>query len=267
MSLVAAEDILAICEPMRRHFAMKSLVYKRVYADGREINLTTHPEWVAYYFDQELHQQNVLEKEIEHYVKGHLLWSQIPTHSPILQAAKQQSGLANGLTLVRPDHAHGFCEFYFMGAEPDNAEFTQVCTNNIDLLDQFTDYFRYQASELIERLAKHPIVVADKFKVNRMAATDIPCYQNQSMRHQFQVDLNRQGVLVNVDGRMIKLSKREAEVARLMCHGMTMKQMGERLFISPRTVETHIDHIKIKLAVKKKADLIGLLKTVKSLQY
>lgn len=264
--MVDAADILAICEPVRRHFAMKSLVYKRVYADGREINLTTHPEWVAYYFDQELHQQSVLEKEIEHYVKGHLLWSQIPTHSPILQAAKQQSGLANGLTLIRPDCPHGFCEFYFMGAEVDNAEFAQVCSNNMDLLDQFTDYFRYQASELIERLARHPIVVADKFNINRTAVVDIPCYQNQSMRHQFQVDLNRQGVVVNVGGQMIKLSQREAEVARLVLQGMTMKQIGEGLFISPRTVETHIDNIKAKVDVNKKADLIGLLKTVKALQ-
>lgn len=259
LALTDSNDILAICQPMRDHFGLKSLVYSREYRDGRQIILTTHPQWVSYYFEQGLYVESVLEKEIDNYVKGHLLWSQIPTHSPILQACYQY-GIANGLTLVRPDHQLGYCEFYFLGADPKHREFAQVCTNNMDLLDQFTDHFRYYANELIERSAANPIQVMDKYQTNRMSVIDIPCYQNQSLRHQFLAELNQRGAVIVVDNTMVKLSKRETDIAKLLLTGITMKQIAERCFISPRTVETHVDHLKQKLNTSKKAELIGVLK-------
>lgn len=266
LSLVDSEDILAICLPMRQHFGMRSLVYKRVFKDGREISLSTHPEWVAYYFENELFHESVLEKEIENYVKGHLIWSQIPTHSPILKAVAERYKISNGITLIRPDENGEYCEFYFLGAAPDNASFAQQCTNNMDLLDQFTEHFRFHACELIQTLEQQPIHVVDKFERNTVDVTDIPCYQNQSRRHQFIAELNRNGAIVPVGNDMVMLTRRETEVARLILVGMTMKQVAEHCFISPRTVETHIDHLKQKLHVRKKSELLQRLKGAKAFQ-
>ncbi len=266
LSLVDSEDILAICLPMRQHFGMRSLVYKRVFKDGREISLSTHPEWVAYYFENELFHESALEKEIEHYVKGHLIWSQIPTHSPILEAVAERYKISNGITLIRPDDHGEYCEFYFLGAAPGDSSFAQQCTNNMDLLDQFTEHFRYHACGLIEKLEKQPIHVIDKYERNKVNVIDIPCYQNQSRRHQFIADLNRNGAVVSVGNDMVMLTRRETEIAHLILSGMTMKQVAEQCHISPRTVETHIDHLKQKLRVHKKPQLLQLLKTAKAFQ-
>jgi len=52
------------------------------------------------------------------------------------------------------------------------------------------------------------------------------------------------------------LSLRETEVLKLVAEGKTTKEIGELLFISPRTVENHRAHIQKKLALSNTAELV-----------
>jgi two-component system response regulator NreC len=52
------------------------------------------------------------------------------------------------------------------------------------------------------------------------------------------------------------LSEREAEVLRLLALGHTNAQIGQRLFISVRTVETHRAHIQQKLGLSDRPALV-----------
>lgn len=52
------------------------------------------------------------------------------------------------------------------------------------------------------------------------------------------------------------LSNRETEVLKCFADGMTYKETGEKLFISPRTVEAHKNSILSKLELRTSADLI-----------
>jgi DNA-binding CsgD family transcriptional regulator len=51
------------------------------------------------------------------------------------------------------------------------------------------------------------------------------------------------------------LGKREAEVARLIAEGLSNKQIGARLFISKRTVDTHVGSILNKLGLNSRAQI------------
>jgi predicted ATPase/DNA-binding NarL/FixJ family response regulator len=51
------------------------------------------------------------------------------------------------------------------------------------------------------------------------------------------------------------LSRREQEVARLVAAGMTNREIGERLFISWRTVEGHVERIRNKLGVRSRMEV------------
>jgi len=53
-----------------------------------------------------------------------------------------------------------------------------------------------------------------------------------------------------------ELSSRELSVLSHVSKGLTNKQIGEQLFISARTVESHRQNIICKLDVKNTADLI-----------
>jgi len=53
------------------------------------------------------------------------------------------------------------------------------------------------------------------------------------------------------------LSPREVEVLRLIALGHTNAEIGEQLFLSVRTVETHRSHIQRKLSLTTRAELVG----------
>jgi len=50
-----------------------------------------------------------------------------------------------------------------------------------------------------------------------------------------------------------ELTPREREVLALMAEGLTDRGIGERLFVTPKTVETHIHHIFAKLGLPETA--------------
>ncbi|HET7702523.1 MAG TPA: LuxR C-terminal-related transcriptional regulator [Candidatus Limnocylindrales bacterium] len=69
----------------------------------------------------------------------------------------------------------------------------------------------------------------------------------------FALDERPAAVLGRGDGA--GLSPREAEIARLVGDGLVNREIGERLFLSPRTVEKHVEHVMNKLAVGSRAEI------------
>jgi DNA-binding CsgD family transcriptional regulator/tetratricopeptide (TPR) repeat protein len=55
------------------------------------------------------------------------------------------------------------------------------------------------------------------------------------------------------EGRLAGLTERELEVLRLLVRGMTNKEIGDRLFISPKTVSVHVSNILSKLGVTSRS--------------
>jgi len=56
------------------------------------------------------------------------------------------------------------------------------------------------------------------------------------------------------------LSEREKEVARLVLEGKTYREIGEAIYISPRTAEHHIARIRRRLGAENRSDLLVRLR-------
>ena len=52
------------------------------------------------------------------------------------------------------------------------------------------------------------------------------------------------------------LTAREREVLRLTAEGLTSKEMGERLGISPRTADVHRAHVIRKLGLRNRVEVV-----------
>jgi DNA-binding CsgD family transcriptional regulator len=61
--------------------------------------------------------------------------------------------------------------------------------------------------------------------------------------------------------RLGKLSARERELVTLVAKGQTDAQIAAQLYISPRTVHTHLDRIRDKTGCRRRADLTRLALT------
>jgi len=58
------------------------------------------------------------------------------------------------------------------------------------------------------------------------------------------------------------LSGRELQVARLLLRNQTYREIGERLFISPKTVEHHVARMKQRIGTRRRSDLFSELRAL-----
>jgi DNA-binding NarL/FixJ family response regulator len=63
---------------------------------------------------------------------------------------------------------------------------------------------------------------------------------------------------IDVQGRMARLTDREREVLSFLQEGAANDEIAGQLFISPRTVETHVQNVLRKLGVHSKLEAVAL---------
>jgi DNA-binding CsgD family transcriptional regulator/sugar lactone lactonase YvrE len=57
------------------------------------------------------------------------------------------------------------------------------------------------------------------------------------------------------EGAPVRLSRRELEVAGLVAQGLTNREIAQKLFLSERTVDGHLEHVREKLNVNTRAQI------------
>lgn len=62
----------------------------------------------------------------------------------------------------------------------------------------------------------------------------------------------------------VVLSRREREVATLASNGLSNKEISAALFVSPRTVENHLQRVYEKLGIRRRDDLVEALTRTQS---
>ena len=58
---------------------------------------------------------------------------------------------------------------------------------------------------------------------------------------------------------MDELTRREREIAELAALGLSSRQIAERLVVSVRTVDNHLQRVYRKLGIARRAELPGLV--------
>jgi len=71
-------------------------------------------------------------------------------------------------------------------------------------------------------------------------------------------ELVRRARLEHAGPRDDLLTEREAEVLELVAQGLTNRQIGERLFISGKTVSVHVSNVLAKLGVTSRAEAVAV---------
>ncbi len=103
------------------------------------------------------------------------------------------------------------------------------------------------------------------YVVKRSGVDDVLRAVHAAFRGEFHIDASLGGFTVSSligpassvkTHKAGRLTRRESEVCLLLAFGYTNAEVGEKLFISERTVETHRTSIMTKLTLKNRADLV-----------
>jgi pimeloyl-ACP methyl ester carboxylesterase len=137
--------------------------------------------------------------------------------------------------------------------------------------DLLADYYRTDVSSILPLVQAPTLVLhreedrATRFSLGREVASLIPSavlVPLHGSTHQFWMGDWRAVLAAMLEflphsepGDRVRLSSREAEVAALVAEGLTNEQIGRRLFIAPRTAETHLENIRHKLGFRSRAQI------------
>lgn len=247
IALASSQEVEEIARPLKEYFSVTSLVYAKNYNDGSEIRLTNQPRWIEHYYQNSLYLKSGFEQHPEKLQSGYAIWSHLSHHQSVLKAARDFN-IDHGMTLIQK--TSDGCEFYFIGTTTDNAHVANLLLNNLEFLHRFTYYFKEQATRLLNTANAHRIIIPEKFNTVFSNEQGLPCKYSLNL----QKILSFKKVNLNND---INLSARELACATLLTQGKSARLIAEALFLSPRTVETHIKRLKEKLSCHSKAELIS----------
>lgn len=72
------------------------------------------------------------------------------------------------------------------------------------------------------------------------------------------LDATKLSIMLQEDNRVnYPITRREQDIIEYLSHGMTEKEIGEKLFISPKTVNNHLDNIRKKIGVSKNIEIVA----------
>lgn len=60
---------------------------------------------------------------------------------------------------------------------------------------------------------------------------------------------------------MVVLTDRETEVLQLVAEGASAKEVALSLTMAPRTVEKHLDHIRLKMRARNRVHMVAMAMT------
>ncbi|WP_172622717.1 response regulator transcription factor [Aquicella siphonis] len=92
--------------------------------------------------------------------------------------------------------------------------------------------------------------------------------QNQSLSLNTQKPENSETAILPDNPKAdypVKLTNRELDCARLLMKGCKIKEIASIINLSPRTVETHINNLKMKFSCRDKVELIIRLRDIKNM--
>lgn len=244
--LLSSNDLLQqICTPLFASTKFKTFIRGRFLLDEAQqctkviiffTNLSV-AEWAIYQVlknDNQLNEaaQNASSKEYSYFCCA-------PTDA-LLGIYKENFGLCNGMLVYK--RAKDYIDFWEFHMHTSTACGLSLSNTFLQEIHRWINYFEdvFGADHIQNGPVKYFSVPHDYGYRPQQIFQDLP----------FRED--------TYDGALKRLSSRERECFQWIGKGRTMKEIAQELGIKPRTVETHINHIKAKTGLNFKSDLIKL---------
>lgn len=233
---------------------IRSFRYFNFLEDGKYLVLSTDNDW--------------LKKRLEIPDNGHAfhpalrhtplnasyfyLWN--PDLSDPITRLYYDFNIWNGFSIYR--RFENSVEVWSFGASREDTGMPQFYINNTDKLNDFIKYFSVKASDLLNisdtrKLATFSEDVDISFSDEISKESSLESFKNH-----LENNNNKKCFFIFETQNIVCLSKREDECMQYFSQGKTAKEVALALNLSPRTVESYLEHIKVKMGFRFKSKVI-----------
>lgn len=244
------QDICRVLLPLQINF------FGHIHVDKQHqyAGLGNNPAFSKHYVEKKYYNADIHLAKTEDLGK-YVIWD-------ALDCCGQTNAMNEDAVLLGVDHTFTIIEqtsdeknFYHFGSNLIGKTINQEYIRHLDLLKKFILYFKTQVKESAALSAAYGV----KYTVDEengafqhvRFTTNGFCAENKILS-ELDVSFDLPMMIAK------QLSVREVECLKLYIAGMTAKQIAEKHALSVRTVENYICHIKEKLCVSTKAELINL---------
>lgn len=240
ISITACSSIAEIMKERLSKFSISNFNYYKIYSDNSIIRLSSNLEWTEHFFNKNYltiisPPSNCLSKQINYFV-----WL-IEDCPLVLTDAYSNFDLGSGLTIaIKDQHA---TEYFCFELTKQGKRHVNLLLNHLDVLQNDCSFFKEKAKKLL--------ATGEKNKIIPVKSSDI-LQRNQNLPSR---------LMNNTAYDSVKLSLKQSLCANLLIQGLTTPQIAQKLQLSPRTIETHINQLKYKFGAANKSELLIKLVT------
>jgi len=216
--------------------------YLRCYINGSFSLLTNHTgliEEIAKFPDSQL----IFSSFDDEYSQKHsywFLWDEELPDFPV-SFARASFGFHHGLTLVR--RSKNYYDMIAIALPEAKNNINTFYLNKQKIIENFINSFDKNNLNLLKYVGKH--------------AVQLP-YVNRDVNYQ-KICLSNNKIKILGREKMTYITGQELACVQLLLQGATIKQIADLLKISPRTVETYFNRIKLRTGFTNKADFSSII--------
>ncbi len=162
-----------------------------------------------------------------------------------------------GYPLYLIERFDNYFDLFIFGTTSDNPKIINFYFNNIDVLENFTFYFKDKASKLIEKSHRNRLIIPKHMQPtfgSLIAAT-----KEDDEKQKLLKQITARHYKFNLHREEISFTKREIDSLKFLAYGQTVKEIAKSMNVSPRTIETHLNNVKLKLNCNKKSEILKLI--------
>lgn len=244
-----ADAISDMVYPFIDELKISFFSHVRVWHTGIFKSLMTETSMSRFFIEQQYPIRFSLGKNI-FLNSGCYLLQHLPdvTTQQDLHLIKETFNLDHFIYLV--DKQAKWDDLFILATTPENAVFVNLVFNNLDFIKQGLHRYKYNAREVLE---KSPGIAYPSH------------YFQEKEAHQYKIQkakANLQKILLPLHEGEVSISSQEYHCLAFLMQNQSIKEIAQRMHLSPRTVETYLNNLKNKLHCQTSSELVKLIRNV-----
>ena len=250
-----APQVIKICNPLTEYLDIYKFGYVRFFKNSSFLVMSNgFLEYRKKFYDVIIPNKGFLMNASKKYTnknKGCYFWPTEFQPNNLYLSLNYECNIWNGITLYYKTQEYTENFTFAFGRNACNK--TNFFVNNLDLLQKFCTYFRIAAKNLINCSDKSKLAISKHQFPNSFFSQESKITDEKKQK---LLNFLEQSTFQNAHN--MKFSRREFECIKYLARGYSMKEIGQILSLSPRTVESYLENVKNKTNCHFKSQIIDL---------